>query len=112
MPQPASEAVVNKDAYVLGAYAVERFGARAIGVAGEGISPYVLWFVFLRENKLDSPNSVAPRLTEWDDWPTGKRAERYLLVDASVASRFVRQPGVKVIARRGGALLLERAVTS
>ncbi len=112
LPKPAAEPLVDQDAYVLGAYAVKNFEPQTIGVAGEGISPYVLWFVFLRGNALGSTKSVAPRFTEWDDWPTGRRADRYLLVDGSIAPRFVGKPGVKVIARRGGALLLERSLAA
>lgn len=104
-----SEPLVNQDAYKLGTYAANTYDVRDIGVAGEGISTYVLWFVLLHENTLDPADQLAQRLTVWDDWPNGKRDERYLLVDASVAGRFEARPGVKVVARRGGALLLERS---
>lgn len=104
-----SEPLVNQDAYKLGTYAANKYDVRDIGVAGEGISPYVLWVVLFHENTLDPADQLPQRLTVWDDWPNGRRNERYLLVDASVAGRFAAKPGVKVIARRGGALLLERS---
>lgn len=104
-----SEPLVNQDAYKLGTYAATNYNVKDIGVAGEGISTYVLWFVLFHENTFDSADQLVQRLTVWDDWPNGRRDERYLLVDASVASRFVTKRGVKVIARRGGARLLERS---
>ena len=104
-----SEPLVNRDAFQLGTYAAKAYDVRDIGVAGEGIGTYVLWFVLFHENTLDAADQGAQRLTVWDDWPNGRRDERYLLVDASVAGRFVAKPGVKVIARRGGARLLERS---
>lgn len=103
-----SEPLVNQDAYILGTYAAKTYDVRDIGVAGEGISTYVLWFVLFHDNTLNPTDPLAPRLTVWGDWPNGGRNDRYLLVDASVAGRFVAKPGVKVIARRGGARLLER----
>ncbi len=104
-----SEPLVNQDAYRLGTYAANTYDVRDIGVAGEGLSTYVLWYVLFHENTLPPADQLALRLTAWDDWPNGGRDERYLLVDASAARRFEARPGVKVIARSGGARLLERA---
>ncbi len=104
----AWEPLVDRDAYVLSQAVVKRFPRGDVGVVSEGISAYVLWFVFFRENALTPSDPISPPMTAWNNWPDGPRDERYLLVDAESAGRYSTKPGVRVIGRHNGALLLER----
>ena len=104
----AWEPLVDRDAYVLSEAVVKRYPRGDVGVVSEGISSYVLWFVFFRENTLTPTDPIAPPITAWNTWPDGPRDERYLLVDADSAGRYSTKPGVRVVGRNNGALLLER----
>ena len=104
----AWEPLVDRDAYVLSRAVVKRYQRGDVGVVSEGISGYVLWFVFFRENAMTPNDPIAPPITAWNTWPNGPRDERYLLVDAASAGAFATKPGVRVVGRHNGALLLER----
>ena len=104
----SSEPVVDPDSYRLARLAARTIDPETIGIAGEGLSPYLVWWMGLRRIAPVGNAIVAPRMEIWREWPKGDRPERYLIVDATVAPDFASRPGVRRAAQFGTATLLER----
>lgn len=104
----ASEPVMDRDSYRLARVAAKKYNPEDIGVAGEGLGPYAIWWTGLRRNAPVGTAIVAPRMEVWRDWPEGARPERYLIVDSTVYNDFASRTGVRVVGRFGTAALLER----
>ena len=104
----SSEPVMDRDSYRLARVAAKEYNPEDIGVAGEGLGPYVIWWTGLRRNAPVGTAIVAPRMEVWREWPKGNRPERYLVVDSTVFNDYASRTGVRVLARFGTAALLER----
>lgn len=104
----SDEPVVDPDSYRLARLAARTIDPETIGIAGEGLSPYLVWWMGLRRIAPTGTAIVAPRMEIWREWPQGDRPERYLIVDATVAQDYASRAGVRRVARFGTATLLER----
>ena len=104
----SSEPVMDRDSYRLARVVAKKYNPEDIGVAGEGLGPYVIWWTGLRRNVPVGTAIVAPRMEVWREWPKGNRPERYLVVDSTVFNDYASRTGVRVLARFGTAALLER----
>lgn len=101
--------LISRDMYVLGRSVAQGYPVEEIGIAGDALGPYTAWWTSLRRLPPgDLTSQLIPRASRYDQWPTGDAPERFLLVDESLASDYEHRPGVKVIARRGGAVFLQR----
>ena len=102
--------LVDRGEYELSIDAATAYPPDEVGIVGDELGPYVLWWVGLRRT---IPPEVSlypevPRMSRWATWPDDS-PERYLLVDAVNAASFSSRPGVVVLAQRRGAVLLTKS---
>ncbi len=101
--------LISRNMYILGRSVSTRYPVEEIGLAGDALGPYTAWWTSIRRLPPGTlTDQLIPRASRYDQWPLGAAADRYLLVDESVAKDYAARPGVRVIARRGGALFLEK----
>jgi hypothetical protein len=100
--------LVDRDAYVLARYAAKTYPPEEVGLAGNGLSPYTLWWAGVGRQAVYQTEHMNPRMELFDLWPAGPRTERYLLVDATVREKFENRPGVTVLRSRNGAAILTK----
>ncbi len=101
--------LVDRGAYEIAIQATQTINPEDIGLVGDGIGPYVLWWMGIRR---PIPFEVGgypevPRSVRWRTWPESG-GEHYLIVDAENAVEFASKPGVEVLRQRRGAVLLRR----
>jgi hypothetical protein len=100
--------LVDRDSYVLARSVTPSLKADDVGIAGDGLASYTLWWAGVGRTASYDWEPLIPRMTLFDDWPQGPRPEKYLLVDPSVRARYESRPGVRVYKSRNGAAILER----
>jgi hypothetical protein len=100
--------LVDRDAYELARSVSKKLPPDEIGIAGDGLSSYTLWWAGLGRTASYDWKPLIPRMRLFDDWPSGPRTEKYLLVDATVRARYEARPGVSVYETRNGAAVLQR----
>jgi hypothetical protein len=97
----------SRDAYKLG-LSLPHSVTSDLGLAGTGFGTYTLrWAGIGPMNEPNLPEDI-PRSIRWEKWPDTSLSENYLLVSGPWVDRFVTRPGVRVLRRQGGAVLLER----
>ncbi len=99
--------LMDRDAYELARKSAKSIQPDEIALAGDGLSPYTVWWVGLGRTASYEWRPMIPRMTLFESWPTG-RPEQYMLVDSTARAKFENRPGVVVVASRGGAALLKR----
>ena len=99
--------LVDRDAYELARLATRGLIPDDIALAGDGLSPYTIWWAGIGRTASYQSKPLIPRMTLFETWPIG-RPENYLLVDSTVRERYENRPGVIVVASRNGAALLKR----
>jgi hypothetical protein len=100
--------LVDRDAYTLARFAAKTYPPDEVGLAGNGLGPYTLWWAGVGRTATYQSEKLIPRMELFDSWPAGPRTERFLLVDASVRERYVNRPGVTVLYSRNGAAILTK----
>jgi hypothetical protein len=100
--------LVDRDAYVLARYAAKTYPPEEVGLAGNGLGPYTLWWAGVGRQAVYQTEQMNPRMALFDLWPAGPRTERFLLVDATVREKFENRPGVTVVKSRNGAAILTK----
>jgi hypothetical protein len=106
----ASTPLVDRGAYELAVASAGRsIAPDQIGVVGDGVGPYTLWWMGIRR-AIPADSHLYPGFPSraaWSTWPADG-GERYLIVEAARADEYVSRPGVEVVEKRRGAVLLRR----
>jgi hypothetical protein len=99
--------IYDRDLYQLGMSLPERLRT-ATGVPGPWVTVNAMRWAGIGPMVSAVDPITFPRELRWDNWPAAPVLEDYLLVSGPLAARYLERPGVRVVERRGAAVLLTR----
>lgn len=102
---------MRADAYALARWVRDRKDVarpEEVGVVGDGLTPYSVRWAALGSpiDYYAQPGAVAG--SPWRNWPVDSTTKYVIVVGARRVETYVARPGVRLIARRGSAVLLMR----
>jgi hypothetical protein len=100
--------IYDRQAYELGRTLPERQRQSNLGLAGPWVEVAVMRWAGIGPLVTDARPVEFPRSNQWKRWPDSSVAEDFLLVSGPFVAVYAKRPGVKIVKRRGAAVLLTR----